>query len=149
MNKLDKKFEQLMKGIDIDSPSKDFSLKVMEGIQAEAAVHKPFLLEEYQPVIGRKVWIILMVAFISLLIYISFSSQEITQVKEPGTWSAINDSLQKLNTKELSNVWESANGLFTSIPSMAYLIMLASMTLWTLDLFLTRLRHSHSEIQMG
>ena len=149
MNKLDKQFEQLMKEIHIDSPSKDFSLKVMERIQAEAAVQKRSILEEYQPVISRKAWIILIVAFISLVVYILFSGQEITQVNDTSTWSVIPDSLQKLNIKGFSNVWQSATGLFASIPSVAYLIMLASMALWTLDLFLTRLRHSNSDIQMG
>lgn len=149
MNKLDKQFEQLMKGISIDSPSKGFSLKVMERIQAEAATQKHSLLEDYQPVISRKVWIILIAAFISLVVYILFSGQGSTQVNHTSTWSVIPDSLQKLNTKGFSNVWQSATGLFTSIPSIAYLIILASMALWTLDLLLTRLRHSPSEVQMN
>ena len=138
-----------MKGINIDSPSKDFSLKVMERIQAEAAVQKHSLLEDYQPVISRKVWILMSVTFISLVVYILFSSQEITQVKDPGIWSAFPDTLQKLNTKGFLNVWQSATGLFTSIPSIAYLIMLTSLALWTLDLLLTRLKHSNSEMQMN
>ncbi|HEY3371852.1 MAG TPA: hypothetical protein VGK10_13440 [Prolixibacteraceae bacterium] len=149
MNKLDQQFEQLMKGIQIDSPSKDFTLKVMERIQAKAAVQKPSFLVDYQPVISRKVWVILIAAFISLLIYLSVFGQDTTQVNEPGVWSAFKDSLQKVNTKGLSNFWQSASGLFTSIPSVAYLIVLASMALWTLDMFLTRLRHSPSEIQIG
>lgn len=149
MNKLDKQFELLMKDIHIDSPSKDFSLKVMERIQAEAAVQKHSILENYQPVISRKAWIILIVAFLSLLIYITVSSQEATGVKDTGFMSTVQDSLQKVNTKGLSNVWQSANGLFTAIPSIAYLIVLASLALWTLDSFLTRLRNSNAEIQMS
>jgi len=149
MNNLDKKFEQLMKGINIDSPSKDFSLKVMERIQAEAAVQKHSLLEDYQPVISRKVWILMSVTFISLVVYILFSSQEITQVNDTSSWSAIPDSIQNINFNRVTNVWQSATGLFTSIPSIAYLIMLTSLALWTLDLLLTRLRHSNSEMQMN
>jgi hypothetical protein len=149
MNKLDQQFEQLMKGITIDSPSKGFSLKVMERIQAEAAIQKHSILEDYQPVISKKVWILIIVGFISLVVYILASSQQITQVKDTNTWSAIPDVVHKLNTTALSNVWQSVNGLFASIPSVVYLILMASMALWTLDLFLTRLRHSHSEIQMS
>jgi len=149
MNKLDKQFEQMMKGISIDSPSKGFSLKVMEQIQAEAAVQKHSILEDYQPVISRKVWIILIVAFILLMVYITVSSQETNQVKEPGMWSALSDSLQKVDTKGVSNIWQSATGLFTSIPAIAYLILMASLALWTLDSFLERFRHSATEVHIG
>ena len=149
MNKLDKQFEQLMKEIHIDSPSKDFSLKVMERIQAEAAVQKHAILEEYQPVISRKVWVILIVGFISLVIYILYSGQETPQGSNTNIWSSLPDALQMMNTKGISNLWQSVNGLISSIPSVTYLIILASMALWTLDLFLTRIRHSNSDIQIG
>ena len=148
MNKLDQQFEQLMKGITLDSPSKGFSLKVMELIQAEAAVQKHVVVEEYQPVISRKAWIILIAAFVSFIIYMLFFGQTPSQAGDSATWSALQDSLQKVNTKGISNAWQSINALFASIPSMAYLIMLASMALWSVDLLLTRVRHSHSEIQI-
>ena len=149
MNKLDQQFEQLMKGINIDSPSKDFSLKVMQQIQAEAAVQKHSLLEHYQPVISRKTWIILIVAFALLLVYITVSSQVTTEVKEPGIWSAITGTLEKVDTKRASNVLHSATGLFNSIPLIAYLILTASLALWTLDSVLTRFRHSTSEMRIS
>lgn len=113
MNKLDKQFEQMMKGVKIDSPSKDFSMKVMERILAEAALQKHVTVEVYQPVISRKTWIILIAAFVLLIVYISVSGPETTQVKEPGLWSNVSDALQKIDTKGVSNVWQSATGLFT------------------------------------
>lgn len=149
MNKLDKQFEQMMKEISIDSPSQGFSLKVMERIQAEAIVQKHSLVEDYQPVISRKTWIILIAAFILLMVYITVSSPGTTQVKEPGFWSAISGMLQKIDTKGVSGIWQTATGLFASIPTMAYLILMASLALWTLDSFLSRFRHSTSEVQMG
>jgi uncharacterized protein with PQ loop repeat len=149
MNKLDKQFEQLMKGVNIDSPSKGFSLKVMERIQAEAAVQKHAIKEEYQPVISRKVWIILIAAFILLIVYISLSAPETAPVKEPGLWSTISGTLQKIEPKGVSNMWQSAMGLLTSIPPIAYLILMTSMALWTLDSFLTRFRHSASHVQVN
>ena len=149
MNKLDQQFEQLMKGITIDSPSKGFSLKVMERIQAEAAVQKHAIVEEYQPVISRKAWIILIAAFILFLVYILFFGQDSPEAGDSVAWSAIRDSLQKVNTKGISNAWQSVNALFESIPSMAYLIIMASMALWSVDLLLTRIRHSHSEIKIN
>ncbi|MDO9613686.1 MAG: hypothetical protein Q7J86_04085 [Bacteroidota bacterium] len=149
MNKLDKQFEQLMKGISIDSPSQDFSLKVMERLQAEAVVQQHSLVKDYQPVISKRTWIILIAAFVFLMVYITVSSPATTQVKEPGFWSAISGSLQKINTSGASSLWQSATGLFASIPTMAYLIPMASLALWTLDSFLARFRHSASEVQIG
>jgi hypothetical protein len=144
MDKLDKQFEQLMKGVAIDSPSKDFSLKVMARIQAETAVQKHYLLKDYQPVISKKVWIILTVAFILLLVYITVSSQEANPVKEPRFLSTISDSMQK----DVSNVWKSATGLLKSIPPITYLILTASLALWTLDSFLVRFKHTASKVQV-
>ena len=139
----------MMKEISIDSPSQGFSLKVMERIQAEAVVQKHSLVEDYQPVISKRTWIILIAAFILLMVYITVSSPETTQVKEPGFWSAISGTLQKIDTKGVSGIWQSATGLFASIPTMAYLILTASLALWTLDSFLSRFRHSTSEVQIG
>lgn len=149
MNKLDKQFEEMMKGIRIDSPSKGFSVKVMERIQAEAVVKKHSLLEDYQPVISRKAWIILIAAFILVLIYIMVSGRETTQAKEPEFWSAISGMLQKVDNKEVSNIWQKTTGLFASIPTMAYLILMTSMALWILDSFLSRFRHSASPVQIS
>jgi hypothetical protein len=149
MNKLDKQFEEMIKGIDIDSPSQGFSLKVMERIQAEAVFQKHALVKDYQPVISRKTWIFLIAAFILLMVYVTVSSPETTQVKEPGFWSAISGTLQKIDTKSVSGIWQTATGLFASIPTIAYLILIASLALWTLDSFLSRFRHSTSEVQIG
>lgn len=149
MNKLDKQFEQLMKEISIDSPSQGFSLKVMERIQAEAVVQKHSLVEDYQPVISKRTWILLIAAFILLMVYITVSSPEATQVKEPGFWSSITGSLQKIDTKGVSGIWQTATGLFASIPTMAYLILTASLSLWTLDSFFSRHRHSTAEVHIS
>ena len=149
MNKLDTQFEQLMKGIPLDSPSKDFSIKVMERIQAEAAVQKTSILEDYQPVISRKVWILLIASFIALVVYVLVNGQKTTPVNDTGVMSIFQDSLQKVNTKGILTFWQSATGLFASIPSVAYLIILASMALWTVDLFLTRMKIKPSEFQLN
>ena len=150
MDKLDQQFEQLMKGITIDSPSKGFSMKVMERIQAEAALRPKPLVEDYQPVISRKAWIIIIIGFIGLIVYALFSGNEPSQAEQSNLiGSALADSLQKLNTSKISNVWETTNGLFASIPPIAYLIILVSLALWTLDMMLTRMRHAHSEIQIN
>lgn len=54
MNKLDKQFGQVMKGMKIDSPSSDFRIKVMSRIQAEAAVTRRPLLVDYKQVISSR-----------------------------------------------------------------------------------------------
>lgn len=149
MNKLDKQFEELMKGVSIESPSKDFSLKVMERIQAEVVVKKHSLLENYQPVISRKTWIILIVAFVALVVYVLMSSPETQTAKEPGFWSTLTGSLPKIDTQPVTGFWQTVSGMFASIPTMAYLVITASLALWTLDLFLTRFRHSVNKVQLG
>ena len=101
------------------------------------------------PVISKRTWIILIAASIFLMVYITVSGSETTEVKEPGFWSAISGSLQKIDTSGASNMWQSVTGLFASIPAMAYLILTASLALWTLDSFLFRFRHSTSDVQIG
>ena len=149
MDKLDKQFEQLMKGITIDSPSKGFSMKVMERIQAEAALQKKPLLEDYQPVISTKTWILMIAGFVALVIYILLSGNETTPAQDTGVMSALSESVQKLQASKVSNIWQTANGLFASIPSVAYLIILASLALWTLDMFLTKMKQTDSHLQIN
>lgn len=149
MDKLDQQFEQLMKGITLDSPSKGFSMKVMEKIQAEAAVQKKSILEDYQPVIGTKTWILMIAGFVALIVYILFSGNESTANHDTVIMSVLSESVQKLGTSKVSNAWQTANGIFASIPTVAYLIIIASLALWTLDLYLTKLKQGNSHLQVN
>jgi len=141
MNKLDKQFEQMMKGVQIDSPSSDFTLRIMSRIQAETAVQRRPVLQNYQPVISKRTWIILIVAFILLLIYMMVSSQNAAPASSTGIWSTISGKLGALNNQQVASVLKTGMGLFTSIPLIAYLILTASLALWTLDSVLNRFRH--------
>ncbi len=146
MNKLDKQFAEMMKDVRIDSPSSDFSLKVMSRIQAEAAVQKRPLLQDYQPVISKRTWIILLVAFLLLIIYIAVSGNNAAPAGGSGFWSSVGKSMNVFNTSQASILQKGA-GIFSAIPPIAYLIVLASLALWTLDGFLTRFRHHPSGVQ--
>jgi hypothetical protein len=148
MNKLDKQFEEMMKGIRIDSPSSDFTLKVMSRIQAEAAVQKRPVLQDYQPVISKRTWIIMIVAFVLFLIWITVSGQNTDSSSSSGIWTRIFSSVNSIKTSEVSSVWQKGVGMFSTIPSIAYLILTASLALWTLDLFMNRFRHHPSEIKI-
>jgi len=139
----------MIKGVQIDSPSSDFTLRVMSRIQAEAAVQRKPILQNYQPVISKRTWIILIVAFILLLIYITVSSQNATPASDTGFWSTVSGKIGGFNNQEASSILKTGMGLFTSIPSIAYLILTASLALWTLDSVLSRFRHHSSEIQIG
>lgn len=149
MDKLDQQFEQLMKGITIDSPSKGFSMKVMERIQAEAAVQKKPLLEDYQPVISKRTWILMIMGFVALIVYILFSGNESTANHDTVIMSVLSESVQKLETSKVSSAWQTANGIFASIPSVTYLIIIASLALWTIDLYLTKLKQTHNHLQVN
>ena len=139
----------MMKGVQIDSPSSDFTLRVMSRIQAEAAVQRKPILQNYQPVISKRTWIILIVAFLLLLIYITVSSQDAAPASDTGFWSTVSGKIGAFNNQETSSVLKTGMGLFTSIPTIAYLILTASLALWTLDSVLTRFRHHSSEIRLG
>jgi hypothetical protein len=136
----------MMKGIHIDSPSSDFTLKVMSRLQAEAAVQRKPLLQDYQPVISKRTWIILIAAFLLLLIYITVADQGATPESDAGIWSVVSGKLGAINTQGASSILKSGMGLFTSIPSVVYLFLTASLALWTLDGFLGKLRHQSSHI---
>jgi uncharacterized protein with PQ loop repeat len=146
MNKLDKQFGEMMKGISIDSPSADFTLKVMSRVQAEAAVRKHHLLEDYQPVISKRTWIILITGFVLLMVYIMVLGNESTTAGDTGFWSTIFGSLDQLKVKQATSIWQKGIGIFSSVPALAYLILTASLALWTIDSYLTRFKQHHAKI---
>lgn len=144
MNKADKQFGQIMKGMKVESPSDDFRIKVMSRIQAEAAVTRRPLLVDYKPVISSRTWIILIGIFIALVIFIilqAFKSEP--SAVDTSVLTTMADSVSKVN----NSVLQKGYGLFSSVPTVAYLIVLASLSLWTLDSVLTRLKHRPSGIQ--
>jgi len=144
MNKQDKQFGEMMKGMKIESPSSDFAFKVMSRVYAEAAVQRKPLLQNYQPVISKRTWIILIVAFILLLIYITVSGQAAPAGENTGFWSTLFGKMEVFNNKEASSALKTGTGLFTSIPTIAYLILIAALALWNLDGFLSKFKHQHS-----
>ena len=146
MNKLDKQFAEMMKDIRIESPSSDFTLKVMSRIQAEAAVQRRPLLQNYQPVISKRTWIILLVAFLLLMIYIAVSGSNAAPAQDAGILGTVAGKLQAINTSGITKIWEKGMGIFSTIPPIAYLIIISSLALWTLDSFLTRFRHHPSGV---
>lgn len=141
MNKLDKQFAEMMKDIRIDSPSEDFKLKVMSRILAEVAVQRRPLLQDYQPVISKRTWIILLAAFVFLIIYILLTGSSSAPAADTGLLGTVAGKLQSINTTGLTRIWEKGTGIFSTIPPVAYVIILSSLALWTLDSFLTKLRH--------
>jgi Trk-type K+ transport system membrane component len=131
MNKLDKQFGEIMKGVRIESPSSDFTLKVMSRVYAEAAVKPKPILNDYQPVISKRTWIILIAAFILLIVYVVAAGQS-TPENGRGFWTAFFGKLS-LASNEGNTVLNAGMGIFKSIPLTAYLIVITSLALWTLD----------------
>lgn len=142
MNKLDKQFADMMKDVRIDSPSEDFKLKVMSRVLAEAAVRKRPLLQDYQPVISKRTWIILLSAFALLVIYTLVSAGSAAPSADSGLLGTVSGKLQSFTSSKLSKIWEKGAGIFSTIPPLAYVIILSSLALWTLDSFLTKFRHA-------
>jgi hypothetical protein len=139
MNMLDKQFDEMMKGVRIDSPSPDFTLKVMSRIQAEAAVRPQPVIRNYQPVIGRNTWIVLGLAFAALLFYITVSVPATVPQSSPGLWSNLFGKVE--SSSSVNSFWQKGMTIFRNLPSVVFLILGASMALWTLDAYFTGLRH--------
>ena len=146
MNKQDKQFGELMKGMMIESPSSDFTFRVMSRVYAEAAVQPKPLLANYQPVISKRTWIFLIMAFAALMVYVTISGQAAPVGESTGFWSTLLSKMEAFNNKEASSVLKTGTGLFTSIPTIAYLILIAALALWTLDGFLGKFKHQHSSV---
>jgi ABC-type microcin C transport system permease subunit YejE len=104
-------------------------------------------LQEYQPVISRKAWIIIGILLVALLVYIILSGTTAASESTPGFWSNLLGSVQKMNSGEVGSIWKKGITVFSSIPSVALLIVAASLSLWTLDTYFTRLRHHSGKMQ--
>ncbi len=140
MDKQDKQFEQLMKGMTLSSPSADFTHRVMGRIQAEAAVMPRKVLQNYQPVISRKTWVVLGVLCVALLVYITVSGAGSATETAPGFWANLLGSIEKVNSQEVGSIWQKGMSWFGSIPTVALLIVASTLALYTLDAYLTRMR---------
>jgi len=68
---VEKFIDSVIKNASLETPSLDFTSKIMA--QVEALEQKKVIM--YQPLISRKVWILIAMALISILIY-AFSSDE-------------------------------------------------------------------------
>ena len=147
MNKLDKQFAEMMKDIRIESPSDDFKVKVMGRILAEAAVKPRQLLQDYQPVISKRAWIIMISIFVLLIIYVLATGSNAAPAADSGFIETISGKLQSINTSGIKSIWEKGIGVFSTIPLTAYLIIMSSLALWTLDSFLTKFRHEREHIK--
>jgi len=139
MNKLDKQFGEIMRGVKIESPSSDFTLKVMSRVYAEATVKQKPVLQDYQPVISKRTWIILTAAFVLLIVYIMATVQS-TPENGHGFWTTFFGKLSSVNN-EGTTALNAGLGILKSIPLTAYLIVITSLALWTIDSVLQSFRH--------
>lgn len=132
-------------GVKLNSPSSDFTLKVMSRVYAEAAVKPKSVLQDYQPVISKKAWIIIIAAFVLLLVYILASGQS-TPDSGTGFLSNFFGKLSTINNAGATSALKTGMGIFKTIPPIAYLIVISALGLWTLDSMFQRFRHQSSEV---
>ncbi len=121
-------------GVKLNSPSSDFAVKVMSRVYAEAAVKPKPVLQDYQPVISKRAWMIMISAFILITIYM----MSLGHGASGGEKGLVSDFAGKLSS--LNNVFQSGAGIFKTIPSVAYLIVISALALWTLDSVFQRFR---------
>ena len=136
----------MMKGrMNLNSPSSDFTLKVMSRVYAEAAVKPKSVLQDYQPVISKKAWIIIIAAFVLLLAYIMVSGQS-APTSGNGFLSNFFGKLSTINNEGATSALKTGVGIFKTIPPTAYLIVISALGLWTLDSMFQRFHHQSSEV---
>lgn len=146
MNKLDKQFGEMMKGrMNLNSPSSDFTMKVMSRVYAEVAVKPKKVLQDYQPIISKRAWIIIISVFVLLMVYILSTPQSASQ-SGGGFLSNFFGKLTAANNEGATSVLKSGIEIFKTIPPIAYLIVISSLALWTIDSVLQRLRQQSAQI---
>jgi hypothetical protein len=141
MEPIDKKFEQMMQGIKLDSPSGNFTEKVMQCIQNEAEVAK-LKRNVYEPVISKKTWVILSVGFVVLAVFALLSDESHSADTPTGLLRDLYPSLKISNFSTISNLWDPITRLFTTVPLMVYITFISSLVLWSFDRLLSQFQYN-------
>jgi uncharacterized membrane protein YqhA len=125
----DKELRKLLKEIQLESPSKDFTLKVMDRVWEEkAAVVKSEQLKS-ERILGRGFWVIIALFVLLFLAVVLFSNQ--------GTASGqLSKLVEGLGTSSASARYQSVFSNLGSLPLRIGGILLASTLLVFIDRFL-------------
>lgn len=125
----DKELRKLLKEIQLDSPSNDFTMKVMNRVYEEKSAQSRVEVIKNERILGKGFWIIL-VLFIGLFVAVYFTSGNGGQ--EAGQLSKL---MQGLQNEGVSESYKSFFSNLSSLPLSIGGILLAA----TLLIFIDRL----------
>jgi hypothetical protein len=126
----DKELRKLLKEIQLESPSNDFTLKVMDRVWEEKAALAKTEQVKSERILGRGFWIIVALFVLLFMSVVLFSNQGTT---ESGQLSKLFESL---GTNAASTKYQSIFSNLGSLPLSIGGILLASSLLVFIDKFL-------------
>jgi hypothetical protein len=126
----DKELRKLLKEIQLESPSKDFTLKVMDRVWEEKAAMVKTEQVKSERILGRGFWIIIALFVLLFLAVILFSNQG---TAESGQLSKL---VEGLDSSSVSAQYKSVFSNLGSLPLSIGGILLASSLLVFIDRFL-------------
>ncbi len=131
----DMELRKLLKEIQLDSPSKDFTLKVMDRVWEEKSVQSRVEVIKKERILGKGFWIILFL-FVGLFAAVAITSG--TGEQEAGQLSKL---MQGLQNEGVSEGYKSFFSNLGSLPLSIGGILLASTLLVFIDRILASAGH--------
>ena len=131
----DMELRKLLKEVQLDTPSKDFTIKVMNRVWEEKSIQSRVEVIKNERILGKGFWIIL-VLFIGLFAAVAFTSGNGEQ--EAGQLSKL---MQGLQNKGVSKGYKSFFSNLGSLPLSIGGILLASSLLVFIDRILASAGH--------
>jgi len=119
--KLDEFTEKLLKDFSRETPSFDFTTKVMSKVEVLSDSH----VTEYKPLISKKIWVVLVMLILGAFAYLIFGDVQMESTLLSALQSDIRSNLQVLNLPhfEISNVFLCAVIGFTFFISIQILLL--------------------------
>ena len=131
----DMELRKLLKEVQLDTPSKDFTIKVMNRVWEEKSIQSRVEVIKNERILGKGFWIIL-ILFIALFAAVVFTSGNGGQ--EAGQLSKL---MQGLQNEEVSEGYKSFFSNLGSLPLSISGILLASTLLVFIDRILSSVGH--------
>lgn len=118
---LDEFTEKLLKDFSRETPSFDFTTKVMSKVEVLSDSH----VTEYKPLISKKIWMVLAMLVLGAFAYLIFGDVQMESLLLSAIQSDIRSNLQVLNLPdiEISNVFLYAVVGFTFFVSIQVLLL--------------------------
>ena len=129
----DKELRKLLKEVQVETPSKEFTLKVMNRVWEEKAALAKSETVKSEKILGRGFWIILGVFILLFFAVAFFANQGIAETGQ------ISKFIEGIGEGSVSNQYQSVFSKVNSLPLSIGGILLALSVLIFIDRFLNKL----------